>query len=113
MRLFLLNTLVIPFQDDQACFEVTKVDPNKASDIIKENNNVISAVGHDSTAKLMSNLLGYDVKTNRTEVFFEEGDQAIAFTLKKRLKEGEVLTTVEELERIGYQLFWVVRIPCK
>ncbi|MUN29753.1 STIV orfB116 family protein [Sulfuracidifex metallicus] len=113
MRLFLLNTLIIPFQDDEACFKVTRVDAKKASDIIKENNNVISAVGHDVTAKLMSNLLGYDVKTNRLEVFFEEGDQAIAFTLRKRLKEGEVLTTVQELERIGYQLFWIVRNPCK
>jgi hypothetical protein len=113
MRLFLLNSLIIPFQDDEACFKVTRVDAKKASDIIKESNNVISAVGHDATAKLMSDLLGYDVKSNRVEVFFQEGDQAIALTLRKRLKEGEVLTTVQELERIGYQLFWIVRIPCK
>jgi hypothetical protein len=61
----------------------------------------ISAVGHQSTAEIMSTVLGIPVPYNRAQVFLEPGDEAVCFILKARPPEGRVLT-VQELESIGY-----------
>ena len=64
-------------------------------------NNFISAVGHQSTAEIMSAVLGIPVLYNRAQVFLEPGDEAVCFILKARPPEGRVLST-KELESIGY-----------
>ncbi|OIO57145.1 MAG: hypothetical protein COX57_12560 [Alphaproteobacteria bacterium CG_4_10_14_0_2_um_filter_63_37] len=51
----------------------------------------ISAIGHDSTARLLSNLLGVEVKVNRVAVTLGVGDRALVLRLLKRLPEGGVL----------------------
>ena len=61
----------------------------------------ISAVGHQSTAEIMSVVLGIPVQYNRVQVFLEPGDEAICFVLKARPLEGRVLSR-EELESVGY-----------
>jgi hypothetical protein len=61
----------------------------------------ISAVGHQSTAEIMSQVLGIPVPYNRAQVYLEPGDEAVCFILKARPPEGRVLT-VQELESIGY-----------
>jgi hypothetical protein len=58
-------------------------------------------VGHQSTAEIMSQVLGIPVPYNRVQVFLEPGDQAICFILKARPPEGRVLSR-EEIEQIGY-----------
>jgi len=61
----------------------------------------VSAVGHQSTAEIMSQVLGIPVPYCRAQVYLEPGDQAICFILKARPPEGRVLST-KELESIGY-----------
>ena len=51
-----------------------------------------SAVGHQGTADLLSNLLGIPVPMNRIAIKMEEGDVALVFRLKNRLPEGTVLS---------------------
>ena len=62
----------------------------------------VSAVGHESTAKLFSLTTGVDVKPSRLQVKMAPGDDAIVFWLNKRQPEGVVIDTIEELNRIGY-----------
>lgn len=58
---------------------------------------------------ILSTLLGFEVKPSRVQVAFDVGDCAIAFVLKRRLAEGQILKTVEEVQQIGYDLFYVSR----
>ena len=60
-----------------------------------------SAIGHASTAQVISTLLGVDVKQNRVRVSLQPGDQALVFQLSARPPEGRVLNS-QEIEDIGY-----------
>lgn len=62
---------------------------------------VISAVGHESTAAILSELLYREVKVNRIEFKQEIGDVAIIFKLRGRPPEGKILTR-KEIEEIGF-----------
>ena len=64
-------------------------------------NGFVSAVGHQSTAEIMSMLLGIPVPYNRVQVYLEPGDEAVCFVLRTRPPEGRVLSK-EELWSIGY-----------
>jgi hypothetical protein len=61
-----------------------------------------SAIGHESTAEIMTELLGVDVRVNRQMAAQEVGTEAIVFKLKARAPEGRILSR-EEIEAIGYE----------
>ena len=67
----------------------------------------VSAIGHEATSKLLTQLLGLEVKMNRIQVTMATGDVAIVFRLKTRLAEGQVLT-LEEIAKLDYE-FGVIR----
>jgi hypothetical protein len=109
--LYLFNTLITPIQDNEALIRITKITPDIAKQIINaNNNNFTSAIGHSATAQLLSVLLGIQVPTNRIQAFLAPGDQAIAFVLKTRLPEGTVLTDINQINQIGYDLYLIQRI---
>ena len=66
-----------------------------------------SAVGHESTASIMSSLLGVEVPVNRIQVKPVGGDQMLCFKLKNRAPEGVILTE-REIEELGYE--WVLMV---
>jgi hypothetical protein len=104
--LYLLNTLVIPldFQSsDSYTIKIKRIDVNQARQLVV-NQNFVSAIGHDATAKLLTLLLGIDVPVNRIQVKMKENDIGLHFVLKKRLQEGQIIKTIEELEEIGFDL---------
>lgn len=49
---------------------------------------------------------------NRVEVKLDLNDRLLVFQLRKRLSEGEVLKTRDEIERIGYDLYVVAPVQC-
>jgi hypothetical protein len=51
----------------------------------------VSAVGHQATADLLTQILGTDVPCLRQAVTLEKGDKALVFRLMRRLPEGVVL----------------------
>jgi hypothetical protein len=51
----------------------------------------VSAVGHESTAKVLSSLLGTDVPFNRVQIAITGGDVIVSFQFMVRLPEGKVL----------------------
>lgn len=58
-----------------------------------------SVVGHESTARVFSAILGVDVPYNREDYRLQPGDLLIVGILNSRLPEGIVLSE-EELESI-------------
>jgi hypothetical protein len=62
-----------------------------------------SAIGHSSTAEIISTLLDVEVSMNRITLSnLESGTQLLCFKLKQRAPEGTILTK-EEIEAIGYE----------
>lgn len=57
----------------------------------------VSAIGHDSTATVLQELLFLEVPVNRIQVKLERGDTLVVFQLLSRLPEGKVLSRDEIL----------------
>jgi len=83
-------------------YRINDIDIDNAKRYIEENG-FISAIGHEATAEIMSNILGFNILMNRIQFHQEVGQIAIVFKLNVRPPEGELLNR-EELERVGYSL---------
>ena len=71
-------------------------------------NQTLSAIGHESTADVITTLTGITVKMNRISVDMQIGDSAIVFKLDARPPEGAILDQ-KELERIGFSWGLITR----
>jgi hypothetical protein len=60
-----------------------------------------SAIGHQSTADLLTVLLDVPVPMNRIQYVQTVGESALVFKLNGRPEEGRIYT-VEEIQQIGY-----------
>jgi hypothetical protein len=81
-------------------YSIKDIDIETAKKYIKEYG-FISAIGHEATAQIMSDLLEVDIKMNRIQFEQQVGQLAIAFKLNERPPEGEILNR-EEVEQVGY-----------
>jgi hypothetical protein len=105
-KLYLLSTGYVPVQLEKWKKVVVVqrlVSVQEAKQLLKRE--FVSAVGHQSTAEIMSAVLGIPVQYNRAQVFLEPGDEAVCFVLKARPPEGRVLSR-EEIEQIGYNIIY-------
>lgn len=103
--LYVFNTQMIPLDwklSDCYTVKIKKIDVNQARQLV--NQKFTSAIGHETTATLMSMLLGIDIPINRIQIQMVSGDIGLHFVLKKRLEEGQVIKTIHELEEIGFDL---------
>lgn len=109
-RLTFLNAPVVTAP---GVFNYETISSQTARRLIKEfqeqGREIASAVGHEATAELMTRLLGFPVKFNRTEFNQTTDDVALVLRLHKRAPEGKVLCC-DELEDIGYELGLLSRI---
>jgi hypothetical protein len=81
----------------------------KEVDIVKSmlrTERFISAIGHESTSRLLTTLLGMEIPFNRVPIKLKEGDRLVVFQLMTRLEEGRVLSE-EELKQLQYKFFVV------
>jgi Domain of unknown function (DUF1874). len=71
-----------------------------------------SAVGHESTAAVISALLGVEVPPRRVAITLSTGDRVVVFQLQVRLPEGAVLTAEEvaTLYQEGKATFCLVEV---
>ena len=69
-----------------------------------------SAIGHEATAVLLSQLLGVDVPEIRQRVQLLVGEKALVFRVKQRLPEGCIIQDIDELSRIPYEFSLLERI---
>ena len=102
---FSLNMLA---QSEAAVIEVRGVSEETVRSLL-ENTEFTSAVGHESTAKVLSKRLGINIEYNRAAIKLERGDVLIVPQLTQRLQEGAVLSE-EELREIPIRYFVVTRI---
>jgi hypothetical protein len=64
-----------------------------------------SAVGHESTANVLSQLLGIQIKAERRQITLTSDTILLVFQLLSRLPEGKILT--EELMQVQYAFYTV------
>jgi len=105
--IYILNSLIVPVNFDkvsQVNVKLSRISVQEAKDILS-NNKFVSAIGHEGSAQVLSQLLGIKIPVNRISVFFEKGDIGIHLFLKQRLPEGKILSD-EELSKLD---FWIVR----
>jgi hypothetical protein len=103
--LYLFNTNIIP---SPAVVRVSLISRESAIDYVKyyPKSEIISAIGHEATARCMSELLGINVEVNRINANPVTGNVAISLKLNGRIEEGKVLT-IEDMDNIGYSLFFI------
>ena len=98
MKTALLNTSIITTEGMYHLYEISLEEARK----IARENELDSAIGHESTAKIMSTLLGVEIPVNRQLFVQKVGQIALVFKLNGRPAEGKILS-VEEIEAIGYK----------
>lgn len=69
----------------------------------------VSAIGHETTALHLSELLGLPVPRNRQAVRLDPGDQAVVFRLLERLPEGTLLDVLA-LKRLPHEFGLLERL---
>lgn len=104
----ILNTSILT---GYGSYEYLPVDISQVR-LLLDRNEWQSAVGHQSTAELLSALLERPIPVNRIQFVQSLGDLAIVFKLKSRAPEGVILTR-EQIETIGYEFGTLERVDNK
>ena len=103
--LAILNTSIVT---SDGRYDLTSITLEEARALVAAGP-IDSAVGHESTAALLTTLLGVDVPTNR-QLFAQAPSQlALVCKLNGRPPEGKVLSR-EDLEAIGYSFKILKRV---
>ena len=103
-KLAILNTSILTVT---GTFELKDITLQEAQQLV-QNNEILSAVGHQSTADILTTLLGVQVPMNRIMFEQKQEQKALVFKLLGRPEEGKILT-VEEIEEIGYKFQLLTR----
>lgn len=94
----ILNTSILT---TAGTFRLDDITINEAKNLV-HNNEILSAVGHKSTADILTTLLGKEIPTNRIEYAQKVNEKALVFKLNRRPEEGKILTE-DEIQEIGYK----------
>jgi hypothetical protein len=108
--LFLTNAPIIPLPPEtrDAVITASLISLDEAKSLVA-GGEFVSAVGHQATAEALTLLLEVPVPFNRAQVFLQEGDEILAFSLKARIPEGKVLN-LEELLQVGFTFTFIKRV---
>lgn len=90
MTTYIINAPILP---NYGRYEFNSLTTEQAKTLLTSG--FVSAIGHESTAKLLSHTLEQDIATNRIQVTLQVGDVAVIFRITQRLPEGKVLTEAE------------------
>ena len=105
LPLAILNTSILTAA---GTYKLTDIDVDTARTLV-HTREIDSAVGHQSTAEIMTILLDRDIPVNRQMFSQQPGQQALVFKLNGRPQEGKILTA-DEIEQIGYKFQLLERI---
>ncbi|MFZ8861914.1 MAG: STIV orfB116 family protein [Thermocrinis sp.] len=92
---FTLSMISPSLLEGGAIIKASPISLGEVKALLKEG--FVSAVGHESTARVLSSLLGTDVPFNRAQISIKEGDVIVSFQFLVRLPEGKVLGDDEVL----------------
>ena len=108
MKLAILNTSILT---TTGTFKLQDITLEQAQQLVQDNE-ILSAVGHQSTADILTTLLGIEVPMNRIMFEQETGQRALVFKLNGRPEEGKILTQ-QEIEEIGYKFQILIKLKIK
>lgn len=107
--LYILNSATLPLKSGKEyTIKAREVGIEEAKELLKKEK-FTSAVGHEATAKMLTDVFGVEIPMNRIQIFLDKGDKLLSIILKKRLEEGKIIKTEEELKEIGYSL-WLFEV---
>ena len=95
----ILNGAIITADGEYSCRTISLAAARK---LLQTAPQIISAVGHQATAEILTDLLGVKIDFNRIDFHQQAGQQALIFKLNSRPPEGIILSR-EEIEAFGYQ----------
>lgn len=101
----ILNTAILT---SDGSYEIHTIDLQEARVLVSDTE-IDSAVGHESTAAILTDLLGVEVALNRQLFAQKPGQKALVFKLNGRPPEGVVLSR-EQLEEIGFTFKVLTRL---
>jgi len=104
----MLTLLNAPILTAYGSYNYEPVFVNEAKKLLQ--NGFHSYIGHQSTCDILSQLLETEIPMHRGQFEQQPGEQALIFRLKKRIAEGQVLHTREEIETVGYDFALLNRI---
>lgn len=110
MTIHLLNTSILPSGGAVRALRVP-TDARTAASLLAHYPSV-SHIGHESTAAILSALVGRTVPMDRTPLMLTEGEATVCvvFQLRGRAPEGVILSAAE-VEAIGYDLYLLIMEP--
>lgn len=103
--LAILNTSILTVP---GTYTLEDISLKQARELVRFNE-IDSAVGHQSTAEVMTTLLKTDIPVNRQVFHQEPGQDALVFKLNGRPQEDKILTA-EEIEEMGYKFQLLKRL---
>lgn len=106
MKLAILNTSIVTAD---GVYELSTISLTEAQNLISRADGIDSAVGHDSTAEILSTLLGVHVPVSRQLFAQQPGQSALVFKLNGRPEPGRELSRAE-LEDIGFTFKVMTRV---
>lgn len=101
MTLYIMNTTIILAP---GIWEAREINNDNVINLIESSTDIVSAVGHSSTADIITSLIsqtGITVEMNRIEVNPKVNDILVCLKLNQRAPEGSILS-LQEIEAIGY-----------
>jgi hypothetical protein len=102
--LFVSNAFSLNMVTPPCSIKVEEISLNQVKSLLDDP--FQSAVGHQSTAEIITKLVGTNVPTNRISLSLIKKDKLIVFQLLQRLEEGKVLTE-QELSQLPYKFLLV------
>lgn len=104
--LYLMNSPILTEYGDWR-FEgpLSVEDARKVVDLVP----FTSAIGHDSAARFLSQLLGLEIPVNRVAITMQAGDRALVLRVLTRLAEGVVLDSAA-MHNTPYNLSLLTRL---
>ncbi|MEO0275031.1 MAG: DUF1874 domain-containing protein [candidate division WOR-3 bacterium] len=102
-KIYVGNSFSLNMVHRRSCkIHIEEIGINEAKGLLRDKE-FTSCVGHESTAELVSSLLGIEVRANRIPITLEVGDTLVVFQITSRLPEGKILS-LEELKNLQYRI---------
>jgi hypothetical protein len=86
---FTLSMIVPSLIEQGVVIKASPISLEEAKALLQQG--FVSAVGHESTARVLGRLLGVEVPFNRAQIAIREGDIIVSFQFMVRLPEGKIL----------------------
>lgn len=102
MNVLLFNTTILTSVGKWEMKEITLEEAKKM--VVTNKDILVSGIGHESTATLLSNLFGISIPVNRVALKQSNDDVAICFKLNGRIQEGSILD-LKTIQKIGYEFY--------